>query len=325
MKLFKAATLFGFLLTGIVMLQAKDSKINDGNGLMGHYYQNYSIDTAGVIIFDGLTEAFTRIDTVIDFWDGGSNYRWQPVSGYGDHYSVHWKGYIYIEESGQYGFGTISDDGSQIFIDSTLIVDNGELQWYDWEDNISEGDTSNTPFSPLVLDSGFHEISITFYEDRNYDGIELWWFKPGPDASDIPYYGKNFGSSHPTYNPNTTWEIIPKSVLYSSLDSVTTIKFSDRQEIIPGSVKLFQNYPNPFNPETTIKYQLPITNYVELAVYNLLGQKVAALVNKEQQAGEYKVIWNGIDQFNRQVSSGVYILRISTNNGSKTKKMVLIR
>lgn len=325
MKLFKAATLFGFLLTGIVMLQAKDSKINDGNGLMGHYYQNYSIDTAGVIIFDGLTEAFTRIDTVIDFWDGGSNYRWQPVSAYGDHYSVQWKGFIYIEETGQYGFGTISDDGSQIFIDSTLIVDNGELQWYDWEDNISEGDTSNTPFSPLVLDSGFHEISITFYEDRNYDGIELWWFKPGPDTSDIPYYGKNFGSSHPTYNPNTTWEIIPKSVLYSSLDSVTTIKFSDRQEIIPGSVKLFQNYPNPFNPETTIKYQLPITNYVELAVYNLLGQKVAALVNKEQQAGEYKVIWNGIDQFNRQVSSGVYILRISTNNGSKTKKMVLIR
>ncbi|MCD4692738.1 MAG: T9SS type A sorting domain-containing protein, partial [Calditrichales bacterium] len=122
-----------------------------------------------------------------------------------------------------------------------------------------------------------------------------------------------------------TWKIIPKSVLYTSLDSATAIKFSDRLEIIPGSVKLFQNYPNPFNPETTIKYQLSMTNYVDLAVYNLLGQKVVALVNKEQQAGEYKLKWNGIDQFNRQVSSGIYILRISTNNRNKTQKMVLIR
>ncbi len=320
MRVFKTLALISFFLISIAMLQAKVPNINNGNGLMGHYYQNYSIDTAGVIIFDGLTEAFSQIDTVIDFWDRGAYYRWQPVAGYGDHYSVQWKGYIYIKQAGQYGFGTMSDDGSQIFLDSTMIVDNGEEQWYDWEDNMGEGDSSNTPFTPLILDSGIHEISITFYEDRYYDGIELWWFKPGPDASDIPYYGTNFSSNAPTYNPNTTWEIIPKSVLYSSLDSVTAIKNPDRQEIIPGSVKLFQNYPNPFNPRTIINYELPITNYVELTVYNLLGQKVAALVNKEQQAGSYSVEFNG-----GSLPSGVYFYKINTEKYNNVHKMILLR
>lgn len=325
MRLLKTSALLSLLLISFVLLQAKDSKISGGNGLMGHYYQNYLIDSTGVIIFEGLTEVFTQIDTVIDFWERGAYDRWQPVSGYGDHYSVQWKGYLYIEQAGPYGFGTMSDDGSQIFLDSTLIVDNGEEQWYDWEDNLGEGDTSNTPFSLLVLDSGFHEISIAFYEDRYYDGIELWWFKPGPDTSDIPYYGDNFSSNHPAYNPNTTWEIIPKSVLYSSLDSVTAIKFSDRQEIVPSSVELFPNYPNPFNPTTTISYHLSKVTSIELEIYNLLGQKIITLLDEKQQAGEYRLKWNGIDRFNRQVPSGIYMLRISTNKWSETQKLVLIR
>jgi hypothetical protein len=320
MRVLKASTLLGFLFVSIAMLQAKYPNINEGNGLMGHYYQNYLVDTADVIIFDGLTEVFTQIDTVIDFWDGGSNYRWQPVSGYGDHYSVQWKGYIYIEEAGQYGFGTISDDGSQIFIDSALIVDNGEEQWYDWEDNMGESDTSNTPFIPLLLDSGVHEILITFYEDRYYDGIELWWFKPGPDTSDIPYYGKNFSSNPPTYNPNTTWEIIPKSVLYSSLDSVTAIKFSERQEIIPGSVTLFQNYPNPFNPTTTIEYFIAKSGFVSIKVYNLLGEEMERLENKFKDVGKHKINFNG-----NKYPSGIYFYELKTSGQTITKSMLLLR
>ena len=89
----------------------------------------------------------------------------------------------------------------------------------------------------------------------------------------------------------------------------------------PRKYYLGQNYPNPFNPKTMINYELPITNYVNLSIYNLLGQKVATLVDKRQQAGTYKVGWDA-----RGYASGVYIYHITTDNGfTDAKKLVLLR
>ena len=148
-----------FIFTSLNSQNNHNSKLMYiGDGLTGDYYQDYMIDTSGAITFTNLTMSFSRTDTIIDYWDRSAIYSWQPVPGWPNYYSVNWEGYIYIKETGVYGFGTISDDGSQIFIDDSMIVNNGETQWYDWEDNISEGDTSNTPFPPLVLDSGFHKI-----------------------------------------------------------------------------------------------------------------------------------------------------------------------
>ncbi|MBD3226372.1 MAG: T9SS type A sorting domain-containing protein [Caldithrix sp.] len=319
------ATLVALMLWGGGVLKARNMEMKQGNGLTGYYYQQYTVDSTGIIVFDGLTEAFSRIDTTIAFWDQSAYYRWQPVSGYGDDYSVQWKGYIYIETAGAYGFGTISDDGSQVFIDSQLVVDNGEKQWFDWEDNISEGDTSNTPFTPLVLDSGFHEISIGFYEDRAYDGIELWWFKPGPDTSDIPYYGDNFNSNNPTYNPNTTWEIVPKAVLYTSLDSVTAIAPDRRRPLWPQTVKLLPNYPNPFNPGTVIRYRVetsgPAPVQLDLSIYNPLGQRLATLVSGKHTDGVYEVEWDG-----RGYAGGVYFCVLKSGSGVlQTTKLILLK
>ncbi len=297
-----------------------NGKMISGDGLTGHYYQNYSIDTTGNIVFSNLTEPFSRRDSIIDFWDGDGYYRFQPVAGYGDHYSVQWKGYIYIEEAGQYGFGTISDDGSQIFIDSVLIVDNAEQQWFDWEDNMGEGDTSRTPFQPFILDSGFHDISIRFYEDRYYDGIELWWLKPGADSSDIPYYGTNFGGIAPTLNPNTNWEIIPKNVLYTNIDTLTIIESFDGLNEIPCSIQLVQNYPNPFNPQTTIEFSLLKPVFVTLKIFNITGELVGALVSENFQPGTYKYQWNAV-----HLPNGVYFYRLSTNERHLVKKAIFIK
>lgn len=161
-------------------------------------------------------EAFSRVDPNIDYWDGGQYYRWEPVTGWSDNYSVKWEGYIYISQPGNYGLGTMSDDGSQVWIDGNLVVNNSEVQWYDWEDNISEGDLSGESFPPLYLSEGFHEISVTFYEQLSLDGIELWWLPPDQGVSDIPYYGTTFHGIPPTLNPNTNWEIIPQDVLFTS-------------------------------------------------------------------------------------------------------------
>ena len=91
-------------------------------------------------------------------------------------------------------------------------------------------------------------------------------------------------------------------------------------ELIPDKFELYQNYPNPFNPETTIKFALPKTSKVELSVYNLLGEKVATLINENKEAG-YHII-----QFNiNNLSSGIYIYRLITTDFIKTMKMNFIK
>ena len=88
----------------------------------------------------------------------------------------------------------------------------------------------------------------------------------------------------------------------------------------PVEFQLSQNYPNPFNPITTINYELGITNYVETDVYNLLGQKVAALVSERQGPGQHQVQWNA-----SAFSSGIYFYRLKTEKGNIIKKMQLVR
>ena len=83
---------------------------------------------------------------------------------------------------------------------------------------------------------------------------------------------------------------------------------------------LNQNYPNPFNPTTMINYQLPMTSDVELSVYNLLGQKIATLVNESQRAGNHQVGWDASNQ-----ASGVYYYQIRAGEFQDVKKMILIR
>ena len=90
--------------------------------------------------------------------------------------------------------------------------------------------------------------------------------------------------------------------------------------ITPTEFNLYQNYPNPFNPTTIIRYEIPVTGKVILSVYNLLGQKVSELVNKNQSAGSYSVIWDA-----RSFSSGVYIYQLTSGNYSVSKKLLLLK
>ncbi len=88
----------------------------------------------------------------------------------------------------------------------------------------------------------------------------------------------------------------------------------------PETCVLEQNYPNPFNATTTLRYAVPSAGFVRLAVYNILGQKVATLVSEAQQAGYHTVSWNGIN-----AASGVYIYRLEANRQILTQKMLLLK
>lgn len=90
-------------------------------------------------------------------------------------------------------------------------------------------------------------------------------------------------------------------------------------------VMLQQNTPNPFSEQTSISYQLGIPTDVRLNVYNIAGQLVKTLINAHQDAGFYNVIWSGLDNHGRRVSSGIYFCRLESEHQSDIKKITILR
>jgi parallel beta-helix repeat protein len=111
----------------------------------------------------------------------------------------------------------------------------------------------------------------------------------------------------------------------------TEVGESTEEENRPPVFQLFQNYPNPFNSSTVIWYHLPDVGYqpaeVEITIYNLLGKLVKTLVKQRQYPGEHKVLWDGKDDYGKEVASGIYFYRMKVSGLElvKPKKMVLLR
>ncbi len=94
---------------------------------------------------------------------------------------------------------------------------------------------------------------------------------------------------------------------------------------LPKVYSLSQNYPNPFNPTTMIKYTLPKASFVEIVIYDVLGQEVKTLVNEVQEAGYKNVEWNGMDNGGNVISSGIYFYRMKADNFIEVKKLMVIK
>ena len=89
---------------------------------------------------------------------------------------------------------------------------------------------------------------------------------------------------------------------------------------LPLQFELKQNYPNPFNPVTTITYSIPQKSNVKLEIYNVLGQMVDQIINKEVDAGNYNITWDA-----SSLTSGLYFFNLKANDYSQTKKMLLLK
>ncbi len=100
----------------------------------------------------------------------------------------------------------------------------------------------------------------------------------------------------------------------------TTSPVKDNNNSIPTEFVLYQNYPNPFNPFTKISYSLPKSGFVDLRVFDILGNEVSLLIKSEQQAGIHNVEFNGAS-----LSSGVYIYKLTFNGQSYAKKLILMK
>jgi len=113
------------------------------------------------------------------------------------------------------------------------------------------------------------------------------------------------------------------------IDDIEVRSLNDIQndEIIAGKTASLHNYPNPFNPNTTIRYTVTDKHVqnISLAIYNVKGQQVKSFRNLEQQNGQGEVVWNGKDENNKDVSSGIYYYRLEGDTQSELKKMILMK
>jgi len=95
--------------------------------------------------------------------------------------------------------------------------------------------------------------------------------------------------------------------------------------VTPSAELLAQNYPNPFNPETTISYNMVEDSNVSIEIFNIKGQKVKTLLNEYTITGEHTIVWNGTNDSEQKVSSGMYFYKMKTANYTSTKKMILMK
>jgi len=129
-----------------------------------------------------------------------------------------------------------------------------------------------------------------------------------------------FDINWPTANAFTVAGLVAKDSVLSFFNRIVTGIQQTDEISPPDGFVLSQNYPNPFNPSTTIRFQVPNSSFVNLKVYDILGNEVATLVNEEKQARGYEVNFNA-----SKLSSGIYFYRIKAGSFVETKKMILLR
>jgi len=99
----------------------------------------------------------------------------------------------------------------------------------------------------------------------------------------------------------------------------------EEEQVVPQGFSLAQNHPNPFNPATTIPYQVGQGERVELAIFDLAGQQVRQLVDADQHAGNYTVVWDGRDDRGQPVASGTYLYRLRAGAFQQTRQLTLVK
>ncbi|SYZ73591.1 exported hypothetical protein [Candidatus Zixiibacteriota bacterium] len=111
---------------------------------------------------------------------------------------------------------------------------------------------------------------------------------------------------------------------YVDIKSGTAVE-ERKSPVIPTKYALAQNYPNPFNPSTAIKFDLPQTSQVKLEIFNILGQKIRTLINREMTAGSYDITFDGKGDDNKQLGSGVYFYRLRAGEFEQSRSMMLLK
>jgi len=217
-----------------------------------------------------------------------------------------------------------------------------------WVRDFSDGDIDNSAliilssapipveissFSSIVLGKSVNLNWQTATEVKNY-GFEveraLSSTSPSQDWKKIGFVNGHGNSNSPKSYSFTDKDILNGSYNYrlKQIDTDGKYDYSPTVEVtidnVPTQFELSQNYPNPFNPSTVISYALPSKEFVQLKVFNVLGNEIATLVNEVQEAGNYKVEFNPASSI-QYPATGVYFYRLEAGSFVDSRKMTLVK
>ncbi len=230
------------------------------------------------------------------------------VTGYDDWYFLFTTG---ISADGEVTVGTMANDTYQFGVGYVMRIKN------------------IVPVELASFTADVHNSSVTLNwqtaTETNNSGFEI---ERKSEQSDWQKLGFAAGSGTTAETRNYSFydnNLSSGKYFYrlKQLDYDGTFEYSKTIEVeisAPAAYSLEQNYPNPFNPTTTIKYSLPEANFVTLAVYNSLGEKVSTLVNQVVEAGNHTLEFNA-----ENLSSGIYFVRMEAGSFISTKKITLMK
>lgn len=215
--------------------------------------------------------------------------------------------------------GQPSFAASQGWVDST--VNRVLMLTDDNSDSVYTGTmTVNTPaFNAFEYRYAFwHAGSEWVYEPSGFSDF----------AYRVRYVGQDAARSFPVIPWSMPLDIWTNAEVKTDQETdpfTSYVGVDDEIMPVPTIYTLNQNYPNPFNPVTTITYTLAKSGKINLAVYNLLGQKVRTLVNSNATAGLHINKWNGLDDHGKKVASGIYFYKLEADNFTAVKKMIMLK
>jgi len=313
--------LYGYMkATGEIGRTSSDTL---GHSKIGRYYFIFTIDvdnndTTGYRLKNGGYYPDSKgydMNMEVEFYNGGFN-------------TGHYINHEFLTKN------QMETQGIQDLEDGFVRLAPGTYDWYtQW---VTFDDSSYV----LVSDKGpVYQgiITIAVSEDGHEAEIKapMWGFLKTPQGEPIVSIGKTMVISASLEasgeladggdGSSSSWgSDTAEKFLYTVKDAATAIKAAPTSQI-PETAYLYQNYPNPFNPATTIAYKLNKNSFVLLEVFNILGEKVTTLVNKNQSPGFYRVKWNAVNKNGLPLPSGVYFVKLTNSIESKTRQMVLIR
>jgi hypothetical protein len=211
------------------------------------------------------------------------------------------------------------------------------------DDFLEDGDDNSIPtfnvFESLAAIEGEHNIQLSSPSSGEFRLEIIGYGKNGePDVRSIkgtisPDIIVNFKVQYSKKASNSIQDIVQQNIAYRDF----VFSANDGEELtndissVTRSYKLTQNYPNPFNPSTMIDFSLPQNGKVILRIFTQSGQIIRTLVNREMNAGQYKVRWNGRNKLGEPVKAGVYLYQIMAQreNGeiafTETRRMTLVK
>ncbi|MBN2279190.1 MAG: T9SS type A sorting domain-containing protein [Candidatus Marinimicrobia bacterium] len=226
-----------------------------------------------------------------------------------------------------YGFclnGEVEDYIVEVVLDESLPV-----ELHGFKATILQNAVEVTWQTESEIDNLGFEVYRSYDENSTFELISSF-------ETNDELLGLGNSSTGKTYHYLDT-QVLPKGLVWYKIADVTSsglkkyhgpiqVEFAEnKQALVPSKIELLPNYPNPFNPGTTINYRLFEKGLVNISVYDIQGKLVSTLLSKEQEMGQYSIEWTAMDDSGNDLPSGIYIVHLSQNITTKTRRILLMR